>query len=187
MKLILLAALVITVLIILGLLKAICTPKIQTPYEKEALLSAAEETFFKCLIKAVPEFFVFPKIRLADIVKVKKGLDKSTKAKSFNRIRSKHIDFVLATRDTVEITWAIELDDFSHSRPDRQRRDEFVDKALNAAGIPIKHFRVKKQYNPQEIAEMLTQKTEDFQRKAACPPPQPNETKSNPEIKNPAT
>lgn len=127
------------------------------PYQRARLLSAAEEAFFTALQSAVgPDFLVFTKIRLADIVEVKKGLEAKTWRRAFNRIQSKHIDFAIVKSGTVEIVWAVELDDPSHNRADRQRRDSFVDNALNAAGIEIRHFRTRKSYDPKEIAAVLS-------------------------------
>jgi hypothetical protein len=40
-------------------------------------------------------------------------------------------------------------------RARRQVRDEFVDKALHAAGIPVFHFIAKREYSVQDIRRAL--------------------------------
>ena len=50
---------------------------------------------------------------------------------------------------------AIELDDRSHQREDRQKRDAFVDEVLNQAGIKIVHIRASSTYDPQAIRDQL--------------------------------
>ena len=52
----------------------------------------------------------------------------------------------------------VELDDKSHDRATRQGRDEFVDKALQAAGVPIFHFSVKRSYAVADVQKVLTAK-----------------------------
>jgi hypothetical protein len=49
----------------------------------------------------------------------------------------------------------IELDDISHSQSARQERDEFVDKAFEAAGLPLVRMPVRMQYSAAEINEKL--------------------------------
>jgi len=49
----------------------------------------------------------------------------------------------------------IELDDASHGRPDRQVRDEFLDAALLAAGLPLLRVRAKKAYNLAELRAQI--------------------------------
>jgi hypothetical protein len=39
----------------------------------------------------------------------------------------------------------------SHQQSRRQARDEFLDKALAAAGVPVFHFPVKRAYSVQDI------------------------------------
>ena len=48
------------------------------------------------------------------------------------------------------------FDDQSHVRSNRQDRDEFVDKALQAAGVPIYHFTAKRAYSVGEIQKTLS-------------------------------
>lgn len=66
------------------------------PYEKEEkLFSPAERSFFSALQEASGELLrVMGKVRLADIIRVKKGLSRNASQAAFNRIQSKHCDFI---------------------------------------------------------------------------------------------
>ena len=47
-------------------------------------------------------------------------------------------------------TIAIELDDNSHEKADRKKRDEFVDSVMKQIGIPILHI-----YNTKNLEEKI--------------------------------
>lgn len=81
---------------------------------------------------------VFPKMRLADICRVKRGT--KDYYRFFSKIMSKHIDFVLCSREDYSFVLAIELDDRSHERKDRIKRDKFVDNVMKACGLEILHI-----------------------------------------------
>jgi very-short-patch-repair endonuclease len=153
----------IVVAVIVGILVAFkgLIPKGKTqalPYEKEsALFSPAERSFLGALDQAIgDEFRIMGKVRLGDVVKVKAGLEKGQRQAAFNKIQSKHLDFVACDPADLSVQFVVELDDKSHERQDRQSRDMFVDEALRAAGIPIIHVPVRKSYSIQEIRDALS-------------------------------
>ncbi len=51
--------------------------------------------------------------------------------------------------------FGIELDDASHRRSSRQVRDEFVENACKAAGLPLLRVPVQREYNSREIAAQI--------------------------------
>jgi hypothetical protein len=120
------------------------------PYRKrDSLLTKAERSFFGVLQEAAAEqLLVFSKVRLADLLWMPKG----TPVSYLNRIQAKHVDFVLCDPETVSPRLVIELDDSSHQRPDRQARDQMVDEALKAAGLPILRVPARYAYSTQELA-----------------------------------
>ena len=125
-------------------------------YVKIDLLSPAELNFFMVLEQAVGgRFKIFPKVRLADIVKVAGDLEKSERQSAFNRIQSKHVDFVLCNPGDMTVVCVVELDDKSHTAAARIARDEFVDSALESAGIPIAHLAARRQYSTDDIANAI--------------------------------
>ena len=62
---------------------------------------------------------------------------------------------MICTAEDLALVGVLELDDKSHGREDRTGRDEFVDKALAMAKIPVIHFPAKKGYAVQEIRARL--------------------------------
>lgn len=125
------------------------------PYFKvSALLTPAELSFYHVLKIAVSDQYdIFAKVRLADLVSVTKGMDSVEWAKAFNKIKAKHIDFVLCDKNTSEILCAIELDDQSHSQSKRQQRDDFIVKALESAKTPFVRFDVTRTYQSDTISK----------------------------------
>ena len=88
---------------------------------------------------------IFGKVRLADVIGVVKGT--AEWQGHFNKIQSKHVDFLLCDSKFVKPVLVIELDDSSHKRADRRERDEFLNQALDDAGLPILHVPVQASYD----------------------------------------
>lgn len=109
------------------------------PYEPRPLLTENERRLYELLQPIAQEegLVLLMKMRLADIMRVKKETKEYMKA--FNKIKAKHTDFVLCDSETLEVLVGIELDDDSHKRADRMERDEFVDGAYEACGLPLLH------------------------------------------------
>jgi hypothetical protein len=128
------------------------------PYQAQpALFTPGEQFFLGILLQAVDPavVLVFGKVRLADVIMPKPELDAAEKRRAFNKISAKHVDFVLCKRSDLSVLGIIELDDLSHQRADRQARDEFVDNALAAAGIPILHIKMRKRYSVSALKIQL--------------------------------
>lgn len=127
------------------------------PYARRpSLLSKAERSFFGVLLTAVgDDYIVFAKVRLADVLRVEKG--RQDWRSWFNRINAKHIDFVLCDPRNLAAKLAIELNDSSHGRADRRQRDDFVAKALGAAGVPHVFLPARRSYNPSELRAQIDQ------------------------------
>ena len=73
---------------------------------------------------------ILAKVRLADLVDADKR-HRLWRA-NFNRVCSKHIDFVICDLALSPII-AVELDDSSHQLPERQARDRDVNRILEIA------------------------------------------------------
>jgi len=95
---------------------------------------------------------LFAKVRLADLVKV---VNKKYYMKYFGKIKSKHIDYVICDRKTLEPLICIELDDNSHRRKDRVERDQFVDTILNHVGYEVIRIKVAYSYNKASIKKQI--------------------------------
>jgi hypothetical protein len=128
------------------------------PYRrKDYLLTQGERAFYLVLCRAVDadRHRVFCKVRLGDLLWMPKGTDK--RQSHWNRIQSKHADFVVCSADVLRPLVVIELDDRSHERSDRRERDRFVDQALAAAGLPVIHVRAQASYNAAQIGAQVAQ------------------------------
>jgi len=160
-----LIGLLVLLAIVMGVIKILTagrrTPK-GYPYEKEdSLFSPAERSFLGVLEQAVGQHYrVFGKIRLADVIRVKRGLARAARQSAFNRIQSKHVDFVACDPKDLTIQFVVELDDKSHTKAKRQNRDAFVNQALDAAGVALFRFPAKRSYSVQEIRRVIFQTEE---------------------------
>ncbi|WP_227662928.1 DUF2726 domain-containing protein [Marinobacter daqiaonensis] len=120
-------------------------------------MTEAEGSFYQVLELALPEgrYRLFGKVRVEDLISVKRGLDRQTWQSSRNRIKSRHIDIVVVERKTFKPVWAIELDDKSHNSTRRKERDLFLDNAFDAAGLPLLRFKTKRSYTRSDIQAAL--------------------------------
>ncbi|MCX5783834.1 MAG: DUF2726 domain-containing protein [Elusimicrobia bacterium] len=150
------------------------------PYTRSKyLFTQAERRFLESLDKAVSQDYkIFGKIRLADIIEPEKYLSRQRWRGYFNRISSKHIDFVICSKADLSLLCAIELDDSSHHHFDRECRDAFVDKALESAKVPLIRFPVKASYDVAEVKA----KIEGILRPAVQPTAAPQHEPTNPPI-----
>ena len=160
MKELYILAAVTAAFLLLFLLLHLFRPKDKYPYERRDLLTSNELEFYQILSPIVCQhgWQLLMKMRLADIMAVRKGTEEYMKY--FNKIKAKHTDFVFCDPDTLEILAGLELDDPSHERPERIERDEFVDKAYEAAGIPLIH--VWNPIEPEELEQILLEVLPSF-------------------------
>lgn len=146
----------VVVLVVKSVLASKKAPATTFPYQKEPhLFTPAERSFLGVLEQAVgTQSRVLGKVRLADVIKVS-GVNGTGRQSAFNRIQSKHVDFVVCSANDLAVQSVVELDDQSHDRPTRQSRDEFLDKALQAAGVPLFHFSAKRSYTVADVKKAL--------------------------------
>jgi hypothetical protein len=126
----------------------------ELPYRiRDDFLSSAELSFYKVLQRAVlDQAVVLTKVNLADIFFV---LQPKENISFRNKIDRKHVDFLICSIETMSPLAGIELDDSSHSRSDRQLRDELVNEVFAAAGLPLLRFSARVSYNQLELAKSL--------------------------------
>lgn len=111
------------------------------PYKKKLLLTKNEWAFYKSLKPVADElgYSVLAKVRLADLVEVNVD-DNKDFMKYFNKINKKHVDFILAKPENLQIELLIELDDNSHNSAQKER-DEFIEALYKQTGYKL--LRVK--------------------------------------------
>ena len=129
----------------------------QTPYSRRRrLVTRSELAFYRVLRDAVDnEWEIFAMVRIADLLSVPKGTENHRSW--LNKILSKHIDFVICDKDSLEVLAGIELDDPTHLKPARMQRDKFVNAAFDDAGLPLLRIPTADEYEASEIRKMLDQ------------------------------
>ncbi|ADW20733.1 DUF2726 domain-containing protein [Thermus scotoductus] len=125
------------------------------PYRlKGSVLTPAERSFLGVLERVVPEGVrVWPKVRLVDFLLLE-AVGKDRQA-ALNRVVAKHVDFLLVRAQDARPLLAIELDDQSHLRKDRQERDRFLEALFRQVGLPLVRVRVKEGYSPEELRRLV--------------------------------
>src|ERR1700745_2853722 len=103
-------------------------------WKKKLFLSAAERSFYEILRRIAPDYTVFAKVRLSDLIFASTG--GAIGGANHKGIQSKHLDFLICDA-TLAPVMAVELDDCSHEQTDRTTRDQLVDAALAAARVPV--------------------------------------------------
>mgnify|MGYP001346183867 FL=1 len=129
----------------------------------DALLSKGEAAFFAALTQAVQSrSTIFAQVQLSRLIVPANDDSHSTSSARRsreqtlqNKIDRKSVDFVLCNPSTLKVQLIIELDDKSHTRDDRKRRDNFLDDALKSAGIKILHIPAASTYNPAALAQLI--------------------------------
>lgn len=129
------------------------------PYERSKyLLSKAERSFYGVLVQAVGNSgVVFSKVRVADVIFPKKGLNRSEWQRAFNAISAKHFDFVVCEPTNCSIRLAVELDDSSHGSSKAQKRDNLLNGACESAGLPLLRIKAAKSYAVAEIQRQIAE------------------------------
>lgn len=124
------------------------------PYKlQEYFLSYVEASFYRQLKAVIADrAVIFAKVRLWDIFYIPL-LKKDRNAKRI--LGGRHVDFLLCHPHSLNPVVAIELDDSSHQRPERQERDKEVDRVFEAAGLPLLHIGVERKYDPDELLHLL--------------------------------
>ena len=118
------------------------------------LLTRNETAFFRVLATVIGHrYLISCKVRLADIVTCD---EQDWRRGHANRIAQKHIDFVIADIESSRIIAAIELDDRSHDRPDRQERDEFINALFLHLDIRLIRFPAAWRYSRQSVENAIT-------------------------------
>lgn len=113
------------------------------PYRaKQYLFSRSEHEFLRILQEHIDtkRYMVFPKVRLADFIEV------TARGNEYqgwwNKIKSKHVDFLVWDVQNNKIALAIELDGKSHSSEKVQVRDGFVNRLYEEIGVRLERVRV---------------------------------------------
>jgi len=123
---------------------------------KAALFTPAERSFLGVMELAMgDEVKIFGKVRVADVITPKGRMSRSNWQRAFNKISAKHFDFVLCDKKYLSIICVVELDDSSHQRASRKRRDAFLVGACASADIPLIQVSAKATYSVADVQKLL--------------------------------
>lgn len=157
-KIIILAILLILIpLIIKEFTKNKRNKKIKLNYKKcNSLFTKSEINFLQILKIAIDnnKYEIYGKVRIADILKPN-NINKKTNYIAFNKIKSKHFDYVICNKNNYLIEYVIELNDKSHNLPKRRERDNFVRNACKSANLKLIEIPAKRIYDIKEIREKI--------------------------------
>ena len=109
------------------------------PYYAKRPLSDPEQVLYYRLVQALPGFVILPQVGLSRFLGVKKG---NNHGEWNNRINRMSVDFLVCNKG-MQIVAAIELDDSTHARSDRQKADDKKNKVLKSAGVTLLRWSVK--------------------------------------------
>lgn len=100
-------------------------------------MTQAECKCFNSLVEAAGStYYIFVQVHLPSVLDHKIHNGQKWFA-AFRHIDEKSVDFVLCTKNDLRPVLAIELDDWSHERLDRQERDREVERILKNAELPL--------------------------------------------------
>lgn len=118
-------------------------------------MSEAEKQFYFVLAEILGnEYLIFSKVRMADLLYLPR-MGNSEYYHYFNKIQSKHVDFLICDKENIKPLLVIELDDLSHLKIDRILRDKLVDKIFENAKLPIIHIKFANPYNKLEVFDKI--------------------------------
>ncbi|MGJ8621086.1 MAG: DUF2726 domain-containing protein [Methylophilaceae bacterium] len=117
------------------------------PYYSKKSLTQPEQVMYHRLVEALPDKIILAQVQLSRFIGVNKGHDFNS---WFNKINRMSIDFLVCEKD-FSIIAAIELDDNSHNRPDRQDADDKKNKVLTAAKVRLIRWHVNSKPDINQI------------------------------------
>lgn len=117
-------------------------------------LTRAEHECYDALIQAVGnDFYIFAQVHLPTLVDNK--IVGQNWSGAFRHISQKSVDFVLCDKAYISPKLAIELDDKTHERQERQERDREVERILKDAGLPLLRLENRGRFNPNELSQKI--------------------------------
>lgn len=120
--------------------------------KKSCIMTKTELVFYKTLHETVSGCAIIPQAHLSMFLDHKvRGQNWS---RAFSRINGKSVDFLICTNDMKPLI-SIELDDNTHDRLDRQKRDYFVNSITDSANIPLLRFKAG-EWNSEIIKQRIT-------------------------------
>ncbi len=126
------------------------------PYRRRmAVLTPDEHALFSALQNAVGDrVLLLAKLRLCDVLELRKGLRKGHAARALERLATYSFDFVLCAPADTRPLVAVELL-APEASAERRERDRFLDEACNAAGLGLLRIPQNDSYAAEDLLERL--------------------------------
>lgn len=122
---------------------------------KSTVFTSAEKNFQNLVEQAMGnQYRVINRVKLSDIVTIRKGVSDKAGQIAANNADSKYLDFVICERDSMKLLGTIDLVD-TQGKGYKIKKDWFVSGALEAAAIPHLRIKVKANYSLEEIKSCI--------------------------------
>lgn len=119
-------------------------------YQQKEVMTDTERRLYFTLAAAIGEdFLLLAQVQLSSFIQPIKG-----GYAGMNKINKKSVDFLLCDKNG-KVATAIELQDKTHNRRDRQESDTVKAAALKSAGVPLIEFHAKKMPTVTEVSEQI--------------------------------
>ncbi|WP_339935344.1 DUF2726 domain-containing protein [Vreelandella glaciei] len=119
------------------------------------IMTPTEQGVYKILEKAYGDkYYIFCQVRVVDIIQpnTSKYQSWTREYKSlFRQISQWHFDYVMCDKGDFGIFCALELDDSTHERADRVRRDRILNAVCKDAGLNLKRMRLNHESKKVEV------------------------------------
>lgn len=116
-----------------------------------------EREFFAVLKRNLPQdYHIHSKVRLEDIVRVRRNIEGRPQWHLRGRVKSRHVDYLITNKDG-EPKVAVELDGSSHNK-NTINADTFKDDLFKAVGLPL--IRVAARSNYTTASHKILEKLE---------------------------
>jgi hypothetical protein len=161
-------------IVLMGLLVCIAVVAIKFNHDhiefpfasKGQLFTGAERQFLSLIERAVQdEFRVICRVRLIDLLSLRKNTQQKIAKSALIRAGSKHVDFVLCDKNDMTPVMAIDLVYGSGKNGHNTQRDFFVNGALDTASIPHLRIKAKSGYTLSDIHECIETKLIPLRRR----------------------
>lgn len=110
-------------------------------------VNQAESVFYDILLRQLsPGFRLHGKVRLEDIIRVKRDVHPKLRWSLRGRVKSRHIDYLITDKTGRPII-AIELDGSSHNASNPSEADKIKTALFASAGLNLKRVRVGQDFD----------------------------------------
>ena len=129
----------------------------ERPYDAAtALLPPAQHRLLDALQTALaPDCVVFPRVRLGDVVRVRRRTRGRRRQVALARIADVGVDFVVCAAEDSKVLAVVELEEPGHRSEADRARGRLIDSVLGAAGIPVVRVAAQETYDTRTLRDTV--------------------------------